>query len=153
MNRFLLIILAIKTEDTFYWHINVCSRLCKRHYYSLIRQRRIGLKTSSFVMSAWVDAEYYSSSFFLIAWPGHSKTHFPFAGPSLPVGKHCSPLPARPVGKIIPHLPALSELEQTSNWTRKVFDVRIPVCVCVARQRSQKLSISLKIWKKCLSVM
>ena len=109
----------MKSEDKFYWHIYICFHLCKRQYYSFIRWRQF--ENFVFVMSAWTDAQYYSSSFFYTS--------------ALPIGKHYSPLPAQPgpleksplicrpaparwknrlsfagqarlIGKIISHLPA-----------------------------------------------
>ena len=70
----------MKCESTFQWHIYICFRVCKKHYYSIIHRRLF--KKFVFGMSARTDAQYNSSPFF-IARPSCWKTHFSFAGPAL----------------------------------------------------------------------
>ena len=69
--------LVMKTEDTFHWHIYICSSLCKRLQYSFIRQHQF--ENFVFVMSPQTDVQYSFSSFFM-TWPFfiailHTKFH------------------------------------------------------------------------------
>ena len=69
----------MKTENTFHWHIYICYRLCKIHYYSFIRCT--GLVTSSLLCLPALTSYIIRLSFF-VARPGRWKTHFSFAGPA-----------------------------------------------------------------------
>ena len=83
----------MKIEDTFHWYIYICSRLCKKHYSFICRH---WFENFVFVMLAWTDAKYYSSSFFFfMSWPSCWKTHFSFVNPTRPAGKRISPLLAQ----------------------------------------------------------
>ena len=107
---------VIKTEDTFHWHIYICSRLCKWHYYSFILWHRfknvcqLGLICN--IIHLYSPARPLENAlifrllglaigkrvYLLPAWPipARWKTYFFLASPARPVGKITSHLRARP---------------------------------------------------------
>ena len=80
----------MKTEDIFHWHIFICSRQCKRHYYSFIRWCRF--ENFVFVLLC----------LFLQPAPAVGKL-IPLL-PARSLRKHFS-FTARPIGKTTSHQP------------------------------------------------
>ena len=93
----------MKTEDTFHWHIYICSRLCERNI--IILSACAGLKTQSLLCRSGLTSS-ITRVLFLQPGPAAGKLISLLRARLGPLEKHISPLPARFVGKITSLFPA-----------------------------------------------